>query len=294
MTYQNKTFTLEPTKISYSIREHFPELKDPNKRVAIATSGGMESTLIAKICLDIYGPDKTVLLYSDNMFSGSDPDLNKNILVNVNNIKTMLGVEPIYLDIDHKLHEQDKMSSYAKITQSVNEKYNIEFTMWGFTKLFFDVSEFKEDATATHQTVIERCFEDPIKYYSIIEGFHLDTGLYSEYVKNLDIPGDVYQLLRYDRMHGQNIRTPFAVLDKPEVVDLYRQLGLMELVYQTHSCITETVSEKNLHCGRCFNCQQRYDAFATLGLEDKTEYDSNFLKEARQKMEEAMKQRLSK
>jgi 7-cyano-7-deazaguanine synthase in queuosine biosynthesis len=293
MNLYEQSFILKPTNTKYVIKDHFPDPNSFKNKIGVATSGGMESTLIAKIALEIYGEDRVVLIYSDNMFSANSKDLNENIEVNVKKLKKIFGIEPKYLDIDSSLHFRDIFSSVEKIYDDLSSKFNVDLTLWGFTKLFFDVAEFKEDLLATHDDVERRCFADPEKYYSVIEGFHLDTGLFTKYVKDLDIPDVVYKMIRHEDQNKKRLLRPLQILDKPEVVDLYKQLGIMEMVYETSSCITETVSKLGLHCGRCFNCQQRYDAFATLGLEDKTKYKSNFVEQARKEMEEAMRKRLA-
>ena len=292
MKLYDQTFILEPTNINYVIKDHFPDPNSFKNKIGVAVSGGLESTLIAKIALEIYGRDRVVLLYSDNMFSSNTKEINESIEVNVKNLKNIFGFEPVYLDIDSALHFKDIFSSIEKIYQDLFDKHQVDITLWGFTKLFFDVAEFKEDLSATHDDVVKICFADPKKYYSVIEGFHLDTGLYTKYVKDLDIPDVVYKMLRYEDQNKKRLLRPFEVLDKPEVVDLYRQLGILDLAHKTHSCITETVFKYNLHCGRCFNCQQRYDAFATLGIPDLTNYNSNFVVTSRKALEEAMTKRI--
>jgi len=283
MTYYNNTYILEPTKFSYKIADYFPQPKQG--KVAVSLSGGMESTLIARIAMDVYGEDRVVLLYSDDMFTANDPEGNKNVLANVTNASKLLNKELIYCPFDTHLHETDKVTSMMNVNKMLAETYGIEFSMWGFTKLFFDVAEFKEDPTATHETVIERCYSDPEKYRSIIEEFHLPTGEFSEYVKDLDIPANVYTMLRFDA--ERTIKRPFKDLNKSEVVDLYKQLGYMDLVYQTRSCVTDATREDK-HCGTCFNCQQRYDAFAKLEIEDFTPYVSDQVKHARKRLEEKL------
>jgi hypothetical protein len=283
MTYYNNTYILEPTKFSYKIADYFHQPKQG--KVAVSLSGGMESTLIARIAMDVYGEDRVVLLYSDDMFTANDPEGNKNVLANVTNASKLLNKELIYCPFDTHLHETDKVTSMMNVNKMLAETYGIEFSMWGFTKLFFDVAEFKEDPTATHETVIERCYSDPGKYRSIIEEFHLPTGEFSEYVKDLDIPANVYTMLRFDA--ERTIKRPFKDLNKSEVVDLYKQLGYMDLVYQTRSCVTNATREDK-HCGTCFNCQQRYDAFAKLEMEDFTPYVSDQVKIARKRLEEKL------
>lgn len=283
MSYYDKTFTLAPSNTVYKISEHFPMLTTGN--VAIALSGGMESTLIAKMALDIYGPDRVVLLYSDNMFTANSPEGNKNVLANVTNASKLLGKEVLYLPIDTELHTHDKVTSMMNLNKYLVENYNIEFSMWGFTKLFFDVAEFKEDPNATTESIIKTCFADYERYRSIIEEFHLLTGEFSSYVKDLDIPANVYQMLRFDG--ERTIKRPFKTLNKSEVISLYKELGYLNLVYRTRSCVTQAARD-NMHCGTCFNCQQRHDAFAKLKMDDMTLYKQDAVIIARKRLEEKL------
>ena len=52
---------LNPSNIEYDINQHF--LKLTWGKVGVALSGGLESTLIAKIALTHYGEDNVVLLF---------------------------------------------------------------------------------------------------------------------------------------------------------------------------------------------------------------------------------------
>jgi len=278
---------LKPTNTEYNISDHFPPLT--TGKAGIALSGGLESTLIARIALDVYGEDRVVFLYSDDMFTKSNHDGNINVKINVTNAGELLGKEVIHVPIDVELHTTDKMTSAEKISKYLLDNYQVEWVMWGFTKLFFDVAEFKEDPTATHETIIAKCYSDPIKYIGIIEEFHLVTGIFSEYVKDLDIPGNVYPMLRAN----DKIKRPFDTLNKSEVIDLYSQLGYLDLAYKTHSCVTDTIRNDHTHCGICFNCQQRFDAFAKLGVIDNTKYAHDDVRHAWDLLQDQLKKQRS-
>lgn len=271
-------FILEPTKTQYVISENFPE-PEKDKKVGVFLSGGLESTLISKIAIDVYGKDRVITFYSDEIFTAKDPNGNRNVWTNVGNSAKLLGSEAVYLPFDYDLHMSNPIASAKKLIEDGSIKYNVDFTLWGFTKLFFNVSTFKCDDNSTHKSIMEQCFADPVKYKDVLEEFHLYTGKYSNYVKDLEIPGAVYNLLDHDRANGYKIKSPFRTLNKGEVIDLYRQLDILDLAFQTRSCVTDSISLTGKHCGRCFNCQQRYDAFAVLGLEDKTVYESNEIRE---------------
>jgi len=276
---------LKPTNIEYHIDDHFPTLSWGKAGVAI--SGGLESTLIAKIALDKYGPKNVVLVYSDDMFTVSNPESNKNVKINVDNASEILGHPVHYIPVDIELHKKDIQTWSYQIFEYMKNTHNIEFTMWGFTKLFFNVAEFKEDKNSTHESIVQKCYSNYEKYRDVIEEFHVPTGTFTEYIKDLEISGLVYPMLRSDFNRKVTLR-PFDTLNKSEVLDLYIQLGYLDLAYQTISCVTNSVRENYIHCGTCFNCQQRYDAFAKLGIEDKTVYRNDTVRFAWEELQKKL------
>lgn len=272
-------YVLEPTKIHYKLLDHFPN--SFGGKVGVFLSGGMESTLIGKIALELYGPDKVLFFYSDWIFCGNDPVYRRYVQGNVNNGAKILGVDVIYVDIDYNTHHSDRETSFDKTIQFLKDHYSVEFVLWGFTKLFFDVEDFKRLDNPTVKDIEALCYSDPVKYRSVIEEFHVPTGLYTETIAKIDIPLDVYHLLRQT---DSFIKSPFKDLNKCEVVDLYRQLGVLDLVYKTRSCMGEELTDLGQHCGKCFNCQQRWDAFDILGVPDLTPYVRDTVRTARQEL----------
>jgi 7-cyano-7-deazaguanine synthase len=68
--------------------------------------------------------------------------------------------------------------------------------------------------------------------------------------------------------HDLAIHTPFAAMDKSEVIALGVELGVpLEL---TLSCMNP---RNGLHCGLCSKCRERRDAFHEAGVADPTSYD---------------------
>lgn len=77
--------------------------------------------------------------------------------------------------------------------------------------------------------------------------------------------------------HPIEIATPFAALDKADVIRLGERLGV-PLEY-TLSCMNPTTPEPRqaglpMHCGVCSKCRERRDAFAEAGVIDRTSYAS--------------------
>ena len=279
----NTSYTLSPNNFFYEIEKHFPILPDDQK-MGVFISGGMESTLISLIAQKIYGKDRVVNFFSDNIFSSNDTDINTYIRTNITQARNLLGVIPVYLEFDYELHVSNRKDSIKNKIMSLKESYNIEFVMFGFTKLFFEVEDFKQSGM-TVERVKEIAFASPEKYKSTIEEFHLETDAYTWHLLDIDIPAEVYHLLRQS---SGFIKSPFKDLNKCEVVDLYQKLGFVDILYKTNSCILESITITGKHCGNCFNCQQRYDAFRILGtgITDQTEYQSTNIVHRRNKLEE--------
>jgi hypothetical protein len=275
-------YTLLPTNFKYIVEEHFPKL-DPDKKMGVFLSGGMESTLISLIAQKLYGKDRVINFYSDNIFSANDAERNTYINGNVIRSSDFLKVKPVYLDFDYNLHLADRKSSIENKIMSLQNYYGVDFVMFGFTKLFFEVEVFKQSGL-TEEKVRDIAFSNREKFKSTIEEFHLETDQYTWHLLDIDIPSEVYHLLRQS---SGFIKSPFKDLNKCEVVDLYHKLEALDLLYKTSSCIMESLTKSGKHCGTCFNCQQRYDAFKILdtGIEDLTEYESNEIMHRRNRLE---------
>lgn len=58
------------------------------------------------------------------------------------------------------------------------------------------------------------------------------------------------------------IKIPFKNLEKDKIIKMYFDLGIEDILYQTHSC------GLNLHypCKECFNCRERAWAYKKLNL----------------------------
>ena len=279
----DNSYTLLPNNFIYEIEKYFPILSNDQK-MGVFISGGMESTLISLIAQKVYGKDRVINFFSDNIFSSNDTEINTYIRTNISQVKNLLGVTPVYLEFDYEQHVSNRKDSIKNKIMSLKESYNIEFVMFGFTKLFFEVEDFKQ-AGITVEQVKEIAFANPEKYKSTIEEFHLETDAYTWHLLDIDIPAEVYHLLRQS---SGFIKSPFKDLNKCEVVDLYQKLEFVDILYKTNSCILESITKTGKHCGNCFNCQQRYDAFKILGtgITDNTEYQSTNIVHRRNKLEE--------
>lgn len=274
-------YTLKPNNVNFVLDVHFPKLA-PNRKMGIFLSGGMESCLISYLADKIYGKDRVLFFYSDDIFSCNNEDINTHINTNISRAANLLGITPTYLSFNYTDHVTNRKQSIEAKMESLKTDYSVDFVMFGFTKLFFEVEAFKQEGM-TVQKVKEIAYANLEKYKSTIEEFHLPTDQYTDHLLDIDIPAEVYPLLRGT---SSFIKSPFENLNKAEVVDFYRQLGILDILYGTSSCIHDSLTRIGKHCGQCFNCQQRWDAFKILGnVEDRTEYETDAIVHRRIKLE---------
>jgi 7-cyano-7-deazaguanine synthase in queuosine biosynthesis len=279
-------YTLQPTNTIFDTDVDLPTL-DAGKKIGIFLSGGMESTLLVKLAINKYGKDNVLCFYSDDIFTAKNETKKKYIEANIQNAEKNLDVSVIYVDFDYDDFIKNRKQNILDKIQFLTDTYGTQYQLFGFTKLFFEVEPFKQD-NITVQDVYDIAYSDKERYKSTIEEFHLPTKVYATKLLEVDIPPEVYVTLR--EVNGV-IRSPLRNLNKSEVVDLYRQLNLLDLLYSTTSCIQHTYYETKKHCGECFNCQQRSDAFSILNdptVQDQTPYLSDAILTRRQELNEKM------
>lgn len=281
-----ESYILKPTDTVFNIKQQFPEIS-PDKRIGIFLSGGMESSLLVLMAQEIYGVDRVLCFYSDAIFCENNDKKKTYIRTNIDRAIQNLDVHVEYIEFDYDLHISNRKESILKNIDKVRDTYNVDLVLFGFTKLFFEVEVFKQNGL-TVDDVYNIAYGDRVKYHGTIEEFHLPTQVYTDTLLDIDIPPEVYPLLRSNDFF---IRSPFNNLNKSEVVDLYNQLGLIDKVYGTSSCIQPQLTLNNKHCGHCFNCQQRYDAFDILNnpdIQDLTEYELDLNKQRREQLKKVM------
>lgn len=63
-------------------------------------------------------------------------------------------------------------------------------------------------------------------------------------------------------MAGKNVYHPFRGMLKTEIIEIYKQLNIVELLYMTHSCF----DDMDAHCMKCVNCRERFWAFKEMNV----------------------------
>lgn len=263
-------YQLRPRGRTFDTEQWFPPLPD-DKIVLTTLSGGMESTLIGRLALDHYGPERVHFVVFDTLFSRNIPIQAEVVLANFHRaFETLGGKHWHQLSFDYDLHLNDRKASLVNVKNYLEQNFSqAEALYFGFTKLFFDVEPLNCMVDPSVQKIRDACNADPVRFERVIEEFHVNW--FDDYVKllmHMKIVPEVYDFLR----NTPNLRIPFGHLDKAEIIDLYLQLGYEELLYQTWSCTTHYTLVDEIHCGKCFNCQERVDGHRQLGIPDLTKY----------------------
>lgn len=272
----NTVLTVGAYKQSYSLAEHYPQIPE-NQNICVFVSGGMESTLIAKTCLELYGKDRTVLVYSDNLFS-EDKSTQKIIEHNAMNVEKILEHKVEYIPTNKSAHKRNALENVKNIRQYIINRYNSQYGMLGFTELFWTIEPFKQPGVTT-EYVKKYINTKKEKFINLIEEFHFFTESYVKHIVGIDIHPDTWIMLRDKEQYG--LLSPVKDLNKHAIIDIYCQLGWWNLLLKTRSCVDMDREETGMHCGQCFNCQQRHDGFDILGIKDPTKYANNDIIEKR-------------
>lgn len=270
-------YTLKPRDRVFDTDVQFPDIED-NQIVAVAFSGGMESTLIAKLAIDTYGVDRVKLIVFDNIFNRDEPVQIEAVVANCERAAISIGYDPANLErmtFDSTLHKTDRIASLNAVKDHILETYpNMSHLYFGFTNVFFDVKDLNSSRYSIDdmKSILN---SDREKYERVIDEFHTDyTDIYLILLQGMDIQAGTYEFLS----ENIKIKIPFSNLDKGEIVDLYYQMELQDLLYESWSCTTYSVLANEKHCGNCFNCQQRYDGHMHTNREDLTDYIRNDVK----------------
>jgi 7-cyano-7-deazaguanine synthase in queuosine biosynthesis len=255
------------------IRKLFLDPGDQN--VIVFLSGGVESTLLAKLCLEIYGPDKTILisiLTQDYGAGTTNSQPIKSILSNIINAEKILGVEALKFEKMPPALTKSK-EHYDMVFSKLLSSFNAAYIIMGRLRTEFEIIEIlkkSSDHSQNLQFLINYCTDTLPDHLHIFKEHHMALPtLVPELQKIFNhVTSQIY-----NTWNDYTI-SPFRDLYKYQIVLLYKELGLLEILYKTRSCIEASVLE-DLHCGKCFNCQQRYDAITAANLPDLTKYQSN-------------------
>ena len=272
-------YILKPRDRVFDTDVQFPDIPE-EKSVAIAFSGGMESTLIAHFAIQKYGVDRVYFVMFDNIFS-RDVAIQTEVVAN-NVERAIYALNGKFENFrrytfDSNLHATERVRSLKIVEQTLRDDLpHVENIYFGFTNVFFDVEPLNSVSGYTVPDIRSIIESDRVKYERVIDEFHTDyNDKFLKLLLTMNIQPGTYDFLRTT----PNVMMPFSNLDKGEIVDLYYQAQLEDLLYETWSCTTFTVLGSDKHCGECFNCQQRYDGHVHTNREDLTQYVNTVVKD---------------
>ncbi len=198
--------------------------------------------------------------YIGREFGLDIPDNSKRILVALSGgadsalmlymiAKELQQTKPIHFLSAFTVPRPDGGANYSpKIVEYINNKLNIRIS----TPMILG------NGNVDHSTVISEAVASVLKinFYDVI------------YIAENTIPPTMVASLPPVRSPSKNawkrLVLPFFDLDKSEIIDMYYQFGIEDMLTLSHSCTANTVGR----CNECFNCSERVWAFNKLGKTD--------------------------
>lgn len=238
----------------------------PNKKIAVLFSGGLASTMAAILAIEKYGINNvvTVFIPMTNIKSGQDTLL-QNRTETFNQLtdelaitnKVMLLTQEDYAvnDIDNLLVDIHRLDfSQSLITILANKGYDVQNLILGNAKLDAEIRDllnrdrFADGVIGNIDAdgVKEYVEANPEKYSEIIAHNVLDS--YGQWIAN-----NIFYKIEESKVDNKDLAVfPFANTSKKQIVAMYKEKGLEDLLAKTKSC-----SRSLDHCGVCNNCLQR-------------------------------------
>lgn len=251
-----------------NIQDKFPQIPD-NQNIGVFFSGGMESTLLALICRELYGIDRIKLIYSDHLFADSQ-HTKDIILENVKTVSNFLNIPVNYVYTSKDEHIQNAKQNVLNIRKTLIKDFDCYYSLLGFTSLFWDLEELLVKNLSPEE-INRELKNNTKKYENLKKEFHYSNNKHIELIKNVNIHVDTYEIMKNYSVYG--ILLPFDNLNKNHIVNLYKNLNWWEILLKTESCVDDYG-----HCGNCFACQQRHDAFVIAGEVDPTKYELDYVR----------------
>jgi hypothetical protein len=238
----------------------------PNKKIAVLFSGGLASTMATILAIEKYGINNVVAVFipMTNIKSGQDTLL-QNRTETFNQLtdelaitnKVMLLTQEDYAvnDIDNLLVDIHRLDfSQSLITILANKGYDVQNLILGNAKLDAEIRDllnrdrFADGVIGNIDAdgVKEYVEANPEKYSEIIAHNVLDS--YGQWIAN-----NIFYKIEESKVDNKDLAVfPFTNTSKKQIVAMYKEKGLEDLLAKTKSC-----SRSLDHCGICTNCFQR-------------------------------------
>lgn len=252
--------------LSWNVNDNLPSLQ-AGKKVALVYTADKESNLLAKLAIQKYGTDNVYLL---SQTVRSLPEFEANIIAKIQaGIQLVGGTHNVHITKDD-LDERDGSYArlfptfYRKIGTYLNRPINelvdlVQYIMIDRTRTEIDLIQIDRETVTTVEDFRARIIEQD-KSYILNEMSNMRLQYY------LDNP---FETPDVTIITSNSIVKPFIELSNVDVVNLYNQLGELDLLWATTSCNNFEVEG---HCGACASCQDRKLQITASNVNDLTVY----------------------
>lgn len=254
-----------------------PEISE-NEYVGIFFTGGIESTLVAKMLIEKYGVDRVVFIVLTM-------DRYSNYAKNAEKAKR------VFQDFETRV---SRLSGKHIVDMNTEDANNCD--EWYGTRVLSDITKKKITRTVgkcnyvfagysnihkEHMEMLEECgWENQIVLREQVEKWLLQENRIDKYpeIKKFmeEQKGALYFVTESVpfttvKEHYYDTVKPLHLLTKSEACDLYRQYNILDEIAHTISCNQSQYGGYD-HCGVCKNCIQRQDGLWDAGITDPTNY----------------------
>ena len=254
-----------------SLKDNFPEAK----QVAILFTGGVESFLVGKLAIEKYGIENVIfVLYTMdeyNIFYRNDEKVKRikrdfrESVIDVGGYKELI--------IDNEEYQRFDGWLADRTWKIILDHYpDVEYMFGGYNNIHkecYDLFEEIDFPNSNNPSKEARLIvaSDKTRYPELWDTLYKCEGVI--YFIEDDYTHkdwrDIESMYRHDKLIA-----PLMDHKKEDVLIEYKNLNLLEKVYNTKSC---NVDNTILHCGICKNCLSRKLAFEKAGIEDRTKYE---------------------
>lgn len=251
---------------SWNVNDNLPTLQT-GKKIAIVYTADKESNLLAKLAIQKYGSDDVYLL---SQSIRCKQEYESSVISKIQSGVQLVGAtHHIHITRDD-INELD--GSYARLFPTFYRKTAeyldapisaladlFPYIMIDRTRTEIDLLKFDLSETTTLDAFKAQIVQSD-KGYILNDISDLRLQWY------LDNP---FETPDVTIMLSDSVLRPFGELTNTDVMNLYDQLGELELLWNTSSCNNPEVDG---HCGACMSCQDRRIQIAASNVNDLTVY----------------------
>lgn len=252
---------------TFDISKEFPQI-DAGDKIAIMFTGGVESYLVAHIAKHLYGIDNIVfvIILADQYSNfSSNPDKMEKVKKDFYG-----GVEKIGGLHTHEIHESAFSGHdfvYNLILKDVKEKFpSIKHILSGYNNIHRE-----------SMVMLMDCDWDKGKFTidDANEFFNSHKDSYPELKRFMEeMKGNLYFLngvVGFEQAiyYFYKVIKPLDKFTNIEVVEIYKNLSILNRLFDTTSCNRSTSVQ---NCGICKSCLVRKDAIEKNNIVDLTVY----------------------